>query len=57
MAFAPDLCITVGKAQLDLAGSTSLVKIGSSATKNIDGALANVAAVSDLVKRLEESES
>lgn len=56
MAFAPDLCITVGKAQLDLAGSTSLVKIGSSATKNIDGALANVAAVSDLVKRLEDSE-
>jgi hypothetical protein len=56
MAFAPDLCITVGKAQLDLAGSTSLVKIGSSATKNIDGALANVAAVSDLVKRLEETE-
>jgi hypothetical protein len=57
MAFAPDLCITVGKAQLDLAGSTSLVKIGSSATKNIDGALPNVAAVSDLVKRLEELES
>ncbi len=36
---APDLCVTLGAAQLDLAGSTSLVRIGVGAGRTADGAL------------------
>ncbi len=49
---APDVCIAIGNAQLDLAGSTSLVRIGGTATKTTDGALPGLADVGVLVKRL-----
>ena len=51
---APELCIAIGDAQLDLAGSTSLVRIGGTATKTADGALPGLAdvGVRELVKRL-----
>lgn len=52
---APDLAITIGKAQLDLAGSSSLVRIGTPAGKTADGALPGSAkeGLADLIKRLE----
>ena len=51
---APELCIAIGDAQLDLAGSTSLVRIGGTATKTADGALPGLAdvGVRELEKRL-----
>jgi hypothetical protein len=51
---APEVCIAIGNAQLDLAGSTSLVRIGGTATKTADGALPGLAdvGVRELVKRL-----
>lgn len=51
---APELCIAIGNAHVDLAGSTSLVRIGSKATKGADGALPGLAdvGVKELVKRL-----
>jgi hypothetical protein len=54
---APELCITVGNAQLDLAGSTSLVRIGAPAGKTADAALPGLADVglAELVKKLEGS--
>ncbi|MDB4956434.1 MAG: hypothetical protein JWO36_4003 [Myxococcales bacterium] len=53
-AIAPELCITVGAAQIDLAGSTRLVKIGAPGGKLVDGALDGLArdGLADLVKRL-----
>ncbi len=53
---APDLAITIGKAQLDLAGSTSLVRIGTPAGKTADAALTGAVkdSLADLVKRLRE---
>jgi electron transfer flavoprotein alpha subunit len=36
---APELCIAVGDAKVDLAGSTSLIKIGAQPGKLVDGAL------------------
>jgi len=53
---APDLCIAVGNAQLDLAGATSFIKIGGPGGKTVDGALAGDVGtgLAQLVKRLEE---
>jgi hypothetical protein len=53
-ALAPELCITVGAAQIDLAGATRLVKIGAPGGKLVDGALAGPVrdGVADLAKRL-----
>jgi hypothetical protein len=36
---APDLCVAVGDAKLDLAGATSVIKIGAQPGKLVDGAL------------------
>jgi len=36
---APELCVAVGDAKVDLAGSTSLIKIGAQPGKLVDGAL------------------
>ena len=38
-ALAPDLCIVIGTVLADLAGATSLVRIGTAGGKGIDGAL------------------
>jgi hypothetical protein len=53
---APDLCVAIGNAQLDLAGATSFIKIGGPAGKNVDGAVTGDAGtgLAQLVKRLEE---
>jgi hypothetical protein len=53
---APDLCVAVGNITLDLAGSTSYVRVGASGGKTVDAALSGVAAagVAELAKRLEE---
>jgi hypothetical protein len=53
---APELCIAIGNAALDLAGSVSVVKIGAPNDKAIDGALPAPADVSlaSLVKHLED---
>jgi electron transfer flavoprotein alpha subunit len=52
---APDLAIAIGNTQLDLAGSTSLVRIGTPAGKTADAAVPGSAkeGLADLVKRLE----
>jgi len=52
---APELVVTIGAAQLDIAGATSVIKIGASGGKTIDGALPGLADVglAELVKRLE----
>jgi len=53
---APDLCVVVGSPAIDLAGATSVVRIGGSgATKHVDGALPGLAGVGlvELVRALE----
>jgi hypothetical protein len=52
---APELVVTIGGAQLDIAGATSVIKIGSAGGKTVDGALPGLADVglAELVKRLE----
>ena len=52
---APELCIAVGAVALDLAGSTSLVRVGPSSGKNVDGALSGppAANVAELARVLE----
>ena len=52
---APELCVVVGTAQLDIAGATSLVKIGSTGGKHVDGALSGSTntGIAELIKRLE----
>jgi hypothetical protein len=56
-ALAPELCIAIGNAPVDLAGSTSVIKIGASTDKSVDGALPAPPAVSlaSLVKHLEDA--
>jgi electron transfer flavoprotein alpha subunit len=51
---APELCIAVGAAQIDLAGAASYIKIGAPGGKLVDGALAGLAdvGVTSLVKKL-----
>jgi hypothetical protein len=52
---APELCITIGGAHVDVSGATRLIKIGAPGGKLVDGALAGPAAegLADLAKRLE----
>ncbi len=52
---APELVVTIGSAHIDIAGATSVIKIGASASKTVDGALPGLADVglAELVKRLE----
>ncbi len=54
-ALAPELCILVGNALVDLAGCTSVIRIGSTNGKGVDGALpAPVAtSITELVAALE----
>ena len=53
---APELCIAVGAIALDLSGSTSLVRIGPSSGKNVEGVLSGPVAknIGELVKAIEE---
>jgi electron transfer flavoprotein alpha subunit len=53
---APALCVAVGDAQVDVAGATSLIRIGAQPTRQVDGALPGLPAkgVAELVRRLEE---
>jgi hypothetical protein len=55
---APELCITIGAAQVDVAGATSVIKIGVTPTNRVtavDGSLPGLADVglAELVKKLE----
>jgi hypothetical protein len=54
---APDLCVLVGNAHVDLAGCTSVIRIGAPASKTVDGALTGAAGktLADLLKKLERS--
>jgi hypothetical protein len=54
---APELCVVIGNGQLDLAGATSVIKIGAQPNKDVDGALPGDVAkgLADLIKRLERS--
>jgi hypothetical protein len=59
-ALAPELIVTIGGAQVDVAGATSVIKIGASpATRvaSVDGVVPGVAdaGLADLVKKLEAS--
>ena len=51
---APELCVVIGGANLDLAGATSVIKIGAPVSKLVDGALPGSAAtgLAELVERL-----
>lgn len=53
---APSVCISVGTAVVDLAGATSLVRIGTAGGKSVDGALVGPVApqLAALVAALEE---
>lgn len=54
---SPDLCVLIGNAQLDLAGATSVIRIGAQPTKHVDGALPGAVAkgLADLIARLEKA--
>lgn len=54
---APALCVLIGNAQLDLAGSTSVIRIGGQPSKTVDGALPGPVdkALAELVTRLEHA--
>jgi hypothetical protein len=56
-ALAPELCIAIGTPAIDLAGATSLIRIGTAGGKGVDGALTGGIAqdLGDLVHALEES--
>jgi hypothetical protein len=55
---APELCVTIGNAELEVSGATSLIRIGSSAPKDkaADGALPGLVdiGVREIVKMLDE---
>jgi len=53
---APEMCIAIGLPPIDVAGSTSLVRIGSSGGKGVDGALTGSIAnnLGELARILEE---
>lgn len=53
---APSVCVSVGTAVADLAGATSLVRIGTAGGKGVDGALVGPVAphLAELVAALEE---
>ena len=52
----PELCIAVGMPAIDLAGAASLIRIGTSGGKGVDGALAGPAAscLAELARTLED---
>jgi hypothetical protein len=52
---APALCVLIGNAQLDLAGATSVIRIGAQPNKSVDGALPGAIdkGLAELVRRLE----
>ena len=54
---APSLAVLVGNAQLDLAGATSVIKIGAQPNKSLDGALPGPvdSGIAELLKRLEKA--
>lgn len=54
---APEVCVAIGSAQVDLAGSTSLIKIGAQPGKLVDGALPGAidSGLAALVKQLEST--
>jgi electron transfer flavoprotein alpha subunit len=54
---APELCIAVGDAKVDLAGSTSVIKIGAQPGKLVDGALPGAidTGLAALVQKLERA--
>jgi hypothetical protein len=57
-ALAPELCVLVGAAQVDLSGATAIVKIGAQGGKLlVDGALPGPVDIglAELVKKLEET--
>ena len=53
---APELCVMIGGAQADVAGATSLIKIGAQPGKLVDGALPGTVdlGLAALVERLED---
>jgi hypothetical protein len=53
---APELCVMIGGAQVDVAGATSLIKIGAQPGKLVDGALPGTVdlGLAALVERLED---
>ncbi len=53
---APELCIAIGTPTLDLAGASSLIRIGAPGGKGVDGAISGLAgpALVELIKTLEE---
>jgi hypothetical protein len=53
---APDLCVAIGVPAIDVAGSASLVRIGSSGGKGVDGALSGpiAANLAELARVLED---
>lgn len=56
---APELCVAIGSPSIDLAGASSLIRIGQAKDtvgKNIDGAIPGLAGVAlvELIKALEE---
>lgn len=52
---APELCVLIGKPHVDVAGATSVIRIGAPASKSVDGALAGDVAkgLAELIARLE----
>ncbi|MEJ7603377.1 MAG: hypothetical protein WKG01_36150 [Kofleriaceae bacterium] len=57
LALVPELCIAVGAPAIDLAGSASLVRIGTAGGKGVDGALTGPLATSldNLCRALEDA--
>lgn len=53
---APDLCVMIGAAQVDISGAASLIKIGAQPGKYVDGALPGTVdlGLAALVERLED---
>jgi hypothetical protein len=54
-ALAPELCILIGNAAVDLAGTTSVIRIGANGGKGFDGALPLPidASLAELIRALE----
>ncbi len=54
---APSLAVLIGNAQIDLAGATSVIRIGANPNKSVDGALPGPIdkGLADLLKRLERA--
>jgi hypothetical protein len=56
IALAPELCVAVGSIGLDLAGATSLVRIGPSSGKGVEGVL-ELGALRGLTRALDDEAS